>query len=299
MASPRSSHSDYPASVDDAGPPTLAGLSYEPATHYDRITEAWTLLLGEELHYGVFAAPDESLSGATGRLTQLMADAGQVQRGVRVLDVGCGTGAPACYLASTRKAHVLGITTSEVGVQAASARAATEGVTDLASFEQRDGMDNGLAAASFDRVWVLESSHLMRDRERLMSECARVLRPGGRLVLCDIVLRRPMPFAEVRRLREPLALLRDVFGDARMEPLAEYRRLAGEFGLAVDDESDLTDATRPTFARWRQNAELNGDKVDALIGETERQRFLESCDVLERFWDDGTLGYGLIAAVKR
>jgi len=274
-------------------------LTYQPATHYDRVTDAWTLLLGDELHYGVFHAPDEQLALATARLTELMVEAGQIQPGLRVLDVGCGTGAPACHLAATIGARVVGITTSEVGVRAASSRAQAESLTELVSFEERDGTDNGFEDGSFDRVWVLESSHLMRERERLVHECARVLRPGGRLVLCDIVLRRPMPFAEVRRLREPLALLREVFGDARMEPLVEYARLARERGLDVDQETDLTEATRPTFARWRENAERHRAEVDDLIGQTDRQRFAQACDVLERFWDDGTLGYGLIAAAKR
>jgi 27-O-demethylrifamycin SV methyltransferase len=273
-------------------------LSYEAARHYDRVTEAWNFLLGDELHYGVFEAPDEPLAVATHRLTELMADVGQIASGVHVLDVGCGTGGPACHLARTRGVEVVGITTSEVGVKAATARAETDGVADRTSFEQRDGMDNGLPDGRFDRAWVLESSHLMRDRGRLIGECARVLRPEGRIVLCDIILRRPMPFAEVRRLRQPLALLRVVFGDARMEPLQEYRRLAEAAGLRVDHESDLTEETKPTFARWRENAERHRGKVAALMSEQDRLRFIESCDVLEHFWDDGTLGYGLISAVR-
>ena len=88
-----------------------------------------------------------------------------------------------------------------------------------------------------------------------------MLRPGGRLALCDIVLQRPMPFDEVRRLREPLALLRDVFGDARMEPLAEYAELAAAPGSRSTTEIDLTAATRPTFDRWRENAERHRDEV--------------------------------------
>jgi 27-O-demethylrifamycin SV methyltransferase len=273
-------------------------LSYEPSTHYDRVTAAWTLILGEELHYGVFAEPDEGLPTATARLTRLMSDSGQIEPGNHVLDVGCGTGAPACSLAAESGARVTGITTSAAGIAAARARASEAGLQDSASFEERDGMDNGFPDAAFDRVWVLESSHLMRHRDRLMAECARVLKPGGRLVLCDIVLRRPMNFAEVRRLREPLALLRDVYGDARMEPLSEYRRLARDGGLTVDVELDLTSDTRPTFARWRENAERHRDEATSLLGEEDLARFVQSCDVLQAFWDDGTLGYGLLAAAK-
>lgn len=270
----------------------------EPAAHYDRVTDAWSLLLGAELHYGVFEAGDEELPAATARLTALMARAARTAPDLEVLDVGCGTGAPACELAREHGVRVTGITTSAAGVAAARERAAAASLADRVTFDLRDGMDNGFADASFDRVWVLESSHLMRERDRLIAECARVLRPGGRLALCDIVLMRAMDFQEVKRLRKPLALLREVFGDARMEPLGEYRRLAQEAGLVVEQADDLTSATRPTFARWRDNAVRHRDAVVAAIGEADRERFVESCDVLEGFWDDGTLGYGLLAAVK-
>jgi 27-O-demethylrifamycin SV methyltransferase len=272
--------------------------TYEPASHYDRVTAAWGLLLGDELHYGVFEDPADPLPVGTARLTELMIEALRIEPGHEMLDVGCGTGAPACHVAGAFGVHVTGITTSPEGIAAARARAAGAGLAERTAFEQRDGMDNGFPDASFDRVWALESSHLMRDRDRFVTESARVLRPGGRIAVCDIVRRRPLPFAEVRRLREPLALLRDVFGDARMEPLAEYRRLAEEAGLSVEVERDLTAATRPTFARWRANAERHRDEVVALLGEEDLGRFVASCDVLEGFWDDGTLGYGLLAAVK-
>ena len=163
---------------------------------------------------------------------------------------------------------------------------------------RRHQRDRAVADA-FDRVWVLESSHLMRHRDRLVAECARVLRPGGRFVLCDIMLRRPMPHKEVRRLRGPLSLLRAVFGDARMEPLARYTELAATSGLVVDEQLDLTNATRPTFECWRQNAVRHRDELVMSLGEEDWHRFIEACGVMERSWDDGTLGYALLAASKR
>ena len=138
----------------------------------------------------------------------------------------------------------------------------------------------------------------MRERDRLMAECARVLRPGGRMALCDIMLRRPMPFEEVRRLRVPLGaaarrLRRRPHGTARATTQSLRRRQRVWTSTA---ELDLTAATRPTFARWRENAERHRDEVVAPLGEDDWQRFVDSCDVLEGFWDDGTLGYGLVAA---
>lgn len=270
---------------------------YEPAAHYDRVTDAWRLLLGDELHYGVFSSPDDPLPVATAALTTRMIEAAELRPGLDVLDVGCGSGTPACRLAADFSVRVLGITTSAVGVAAATARAAGLGL-DGVRFEVRDGTANGLPDESFDRVWALESSHLMREREQLIAECARVLRPGGRLVLCDITRQRDIPFAELRERRQDFVTLRTAFGDARMEPLDHYTAIAAEHGLVVDRADDLTAATLPTFAAWRANAETHRAAAEAALGADGLDAFVRGCDILEAFWRDGTLGYGLFAAAK-
>jgi cyclopropane fatty-acyl-phospholipid synthase-like methyltransferase len=252
--------------------------SYEPAQHYDRVTDAWTLILGDELHYGVFERADEDLAVATGRLTDLMIESARLDGPVDLLDVGSGTGATACRLAAEFGVRALGITTSQVGVTAAARRARATGVDQLATFEERDGTDNGLGSASFDVVWALESSHLMRRRDRLIAECARVLRAGGRFVMCDIVLMRPMDFRSVKALRVPLALLRSVFGDARMEPLERYEELCGDEGLVVDDRADLTAAVQPTFAAWHGRvAQHETTLVQLLRSSSSRRTSWNSC----------------------
>jgi 27-O-demethylrifamycin SV methyltransferase len=273
----------------------MTQFTYDPASHYDRVTPAWGWLLGDELHYGVFDQGDEPLEVATHALTELLCRTADIEAGDVVLDVGCGTGAPACHLARLG-AIVTGITTSPAGVTSAQARAAAEGLTDRATFMVGDGEANGLPESSFDVAWVLESSHLMRDREALMAECGRVLRPAGRLVLCDIMLRREMPLKEVMQRRPQLEVLRWAFGDARMESLETYADRASKSGLEVETELDLTAATRPTFARWRANAERHRDEVLGLLGEEGLAQFIAATELLEGFWDDGTLGYGLLAA---
>jgi 27-O-demethylrifamycin SV methyltransferase len=275
----------------------LSDLTYDPASHYDRVTDAWRWLMGDELHYGLFDDVGDDLATATRRLTDRMVDAAGIEPDDLVLDIGCGTGAPACHLASLG-ARVTGISTSAAGVATATARAADLGLSDRTTFEERDGMDTQLPGASFDVVWVLESSHLMRDRSMLIAECARLLRPGGRLALCDLVLRRTMPLDEVKRLRPSFDLLRWAFGDARMEPLTTYGERMTVHGLEVQQTADLTPPTRPTFAAWRDNATRYAAEVTALIGAEGLAQFIAATEVLEGFWDDGTLGYGLLRAVK-
>jgi 27-O-demethylrifamycin SV methyltransferase len=262
------------------------------------VHRAWELIMGAQFHYGFFEPADAPLEQATEALTRCMLDRAAVATGGRVLDVGCGTGRQACDLAATFDASVLGITTSSSGVAAATALAAERGLGS-AVFEQRDGTANGLADDSFDIVWVLESSHLMRDKDALLRECVRVLAPEGRLVLCDIIRKRDIPFLEVRDRREDFALLRRAFGDAHMEPLDDYTTTLAGLGLTITDATDISLPTLPTFAAWRANVDLHEEAVRQLVGDTGVHDFVESTHVLEAFWKDDTLGYGILAASKR
>ncbi|HEX4434811.1 MAG TPA: methyltransferase domain-containing protein [Acidimicrobiales bacterium] len=271
--------------------------TYAPAAHYDRVHRSWELIMGEEFHYGFFATAETPLEQATEALTQAMLDRAGLRAGERVLDVGCGTGRQACDLVAGLGVTALGITTSASGVAAAAELAAGRHLAG-AVFEQRDGTDNGLDDASFDVVWVLESSHLMRDKPALLRECVRVLAPGGRVVLCDIIRKRDIPFLEVRERREDFGLLRRAFGDAHMEPLDDYTTCLAGLGMTITDASDISLPTLPTFAAWRANVETHEESVRQLIGDAGVHDFVESTHVLEGFWKDETLGYGILAAVK-
>lgn len=276
--------------------PTSPGS--EPAQHYDTVVGAWGELLQEDLHYGYFHHGNELLVEATDELTNQMLQLAALQPGLDVLDVGCGTGKAACRIAGEYSARVTGITPSVECIKRARTLAEKTGRQALATFNEGDGTAMSFDAQTFDRVWVMESSHLMRDKPALLSECARVLRPGGRVVLCDIILKRKLALTEVIQYRDEFLLLRDVFGRAIMEPLTFYRDQLESNGLRVTAESDISKPTFPTFDRWRQNAIANRENVCSMIGELAWQQFLMSCSVLERFWQEDILGYGIISARK-
>ena len=159
--------------------PTQGAPPDDPAAHYDLVTRAWRYLLGNDLHYGLFESADQPLETATANLTRLMADRAKIADGHRVLDVGCGIGTPAIFLLKSFRCRVTGLSTSEEGLSIARRRAAAEGLGDRAAFVLADGMNNGLPAESFERVWIMESSHLMPRKAALLAESSRVLRPGG------------------------------------------------------------------------------------------------------------------------
>jgi 27-O-demethylrifamycin SV methyltransferase len=269
----------------------------DPASHYDVVTDAWQYLLGNDLHYGYFENPHLPLEEATAALTQLLAKRAALEPGMSVLDVGCGTGNPALFLAREYQTSVLGISTSQVGIERAIARAARANMSHQVRFELRDGTATALDDGSFDRVWVMESSHLMPRKDLLLKECLRVLRPGGRLVLCDIVLLRPVPFSELLTLQSNVRTLDNVFGRAIMAELRQYVRWAEEAGFQTITPTDISRETMPTFKRWRANAELNASRVEELLGLEGLAQFRGACDILTKFWMDW-LGYGLLVASK-
>jgi 27-O-demethylrifamycin SV methyltransferase len=270
----------------------------DPELHYDRVMPAWRLLMGRDLHYGYFEAPQEDLDAATRKLTLRVANDARLGPGLDVLDVGCGDGQTSCFLAEHFGCRVTGISTGEKGVDKARRLARARGLSHCAAFEVRDGMQNGFADGSFDRVWVMQSSHFMLDKRRLLAECVRVLRPGGRIALADIMLRSSLPTIEVVRHRDEFVLLNRVFGRAKMETLQAYQALAEESGLRVDVLEDISAETFPTLERWRRNALARRDDVIRLLDETLWREFLAACDALERLWKQGWFGYGILAGVK-
>lgn len=265
---------------------------------YDRVTQAWQLLLGEDLHFGYFESPNTDLANATIALTRRLADLARLRRGTRVLDVGCGIGGPALFIAQDTGCDVTGISTSQVGVETASARTDCLRLSQRARFLVRDGMANGFPAECFDCVWIMESSHLMEKKELLLSESARVLRTGGLLVLCDIMVRTKIPFQYLVRNLSEFENLNAVFGKQHVESLDTYHRLTEASGLTVLETEDISVAALPTLEAWRSNAELHREKVRDLVGDEYLERFVRACEFLQHLWAEQKLGYGMLLAGK-
>jgi len=272
--------------------------SSNPVLVYDRVTKGWELLLGDDLHFGYFENRQIPLSVATARLTRQMADWAQLRSETRVLDIGCGIGGPACFLAREVGCPVTGISTSNVGVEIAASRAEAQGLTDRVQFFERDAMANGFSAESFDCAWIMESSHLMERKDLLVAESARVLRPDGVLVLCDVVLRRTIPFQYLVRNLSEFENLNAVFGKQNVELLDTYMQLAENSRLTMLRNEDMSDAVFPTLEHWRHNAESHRGELKKLIGQEYLAQFLRACTFLERLWKEGLLGYGMMLARK-
>lgn len=116
-----------------------------------------------------------------------------VPAGAAVLDLGCGAGLDALLVAGTG-ASVLGVDFSEEMLSRARDAAEEMGVR-TARFELGDAEAIPAPTGSVDVALVNGLFNLNQAREKIFSELARVIRPGGDLFAAELVLKGPRPAA--------------------------------------------------------------------------------------------------------
>lgn len=121
---------------------------------------------------------------------------------LRVLDIGSGLGGTARFIATTRGARVTGVDLTETYVAVAKELSALVGLSERTEFLCASALDLPLADASVDVATMFHVGMNIPDKDRLMTEVARVLAPGGTFALFDIMAMSddppdyPMPWAE-------------------------------------------------------------------------------------------------------
>jgi arsenite methyltransferase len=119
---------------------------------------------------------------------------GRLEPGNRVVDVGCGAG-----IDSLIAARMVGPAGQVVGVDMTPAmldkaqRAAAEAGLDNVEFRQGYGEDLPIADGWADVLISNGVLNLMPDKAAALQEMARVLKPGGRLQIGDILVDKPVP----------------------------------------------------------------------------------------------------------
>jgi len=158
-------------------------------------------------------------------LRLLLEAAGDVT-GRRVLDVGCGDGAHLRVLAG-RGAAAVGVDRSSEAL--AQARETLR--PPPPRLVRGDAGRLPFDAGAFDLVWAVTVLCFVADPEQVLREMARVVRPGGRVVLGELGARSA--WAAARRVKGWLGSPR--WRAARFWTDRELRRLAADAGLRVDD----------------------------------------------------------------
>jgi ubiquinone/menaquinone biosynthesis C-methylase UbiE len=165
--------------------------------------------------------------------------------GERILDVACGRGQSSHYLATTAAgAEVVGMDLLPENI--AVARSLFGEIPGL-SFQAGDAGSLRFPPGSFDRVLCLEAAFHFPDRRRFLAEAARVLRPGGRLVVVDFMWRARERAAVLAD--ERTRLVQEVWGWSDFSALEEYLEAAAAAGLRHVTTHDWTSRVTAPLTR--------------------------------------------------
>jgi SAM-dependent methyltransferase len=131
-----------------------------------------------------------------------MADALPIKAGQRLVDIGCGLGGPARYLARRFGCKVDGLDITAAFVEAGNKLTALVGMQDAVTIEHGDGQKLPFADMTFDGGYALHVTMNVPDRGAFFDEAFRVLKPGAFFALTEHGLgergdpHHPMPWSE-------------------------------------------------------------------------------------------------------
>jgi O-methyltransferase StaMB len=216
--------------------------------YFDLITDEGRLFYGDSFHLGYFLQGGESLGEALDAHTDLVAGLARVQTAGSVLDVGCGLAAPALRIACRYGCRVTGVNISREQVRQGRELIASRGLSDRVGIRRGDARELEFGDRSFDAIICLEAAGDIcvseADKDQLVGELFRVLRPGGHVGFSDLALRTCPTAAEDRALR---ALLYH----SGAELVTDWPALFARHGFRVVKSLDILKETLPTWEHAR------------------------------------------------
>lgn len=204
-----------------------------------------------------------------------------------VVDLGCGVGGSLRHLAARLPIHGVGVTLSPVQARLAAERIRAAGLADRIRCIVGDYADLRLDLPSADLAYAIESFVHGPDPAAFFTQCARVVRPEGLLIVCDDVLRP----AGGRRARRAVDRFRRGWRINALPDRDGLRALAAAAGfehVATRDLTPFLELNRPRDRALGLLAALAGWlPVESRMGHLTGGAALRTC--LRRGW----IGYDL------
>ncbi len=160
---------------------------------------AWGIDRNKAIHYGYYEPGVRGRHAARENTNRVLARELALKPGDLVVDAGCGIGGTSVWLAEHSAARFLGVNIQPMHLAIAERLVAKRQLTGRVRLAQADYCALPLADGEADAVFSLEGVAHAPDKRRFIAEAARVLKPGGRLVIFDYFGRAEPPARRDRR----------------------------------------------------------------------------------------------------
>jgi len=181
--------------------------------------------------------------------------------GVRLLDLGAGSGWPALYMGKTRGCDVALVDLPFEGLRIAAARAERDGIADRVRVALADAAALPFPDRSFDAVTHSDLLCCLEQKRSVLAACRRAIRRDGRMLFTVISV---APGLTGERYREAAAN-----GPEFIETDTDYPTLLARTGWTVMAREDITDAYAASCRRQIEADEVHEEGLLALIGASE------------------------------
>jgi len=263
--------------------------------HYDRLSFLYRLFWGEHLHHGYWDA-DLSSAQAQVRLMERLAERARIPQGACVLDIGCGLGGSAFWLADQFDCKVTGMTISPVQARMANKKAKDRGLSDRVQFQVKDANEWQPQPESVDMVWIMESSEHFRNKKEFFERCASVLKPGGVLALCAWLRRDGPPMSDDEQ--KLVATIGEAMLSASLDSLSDYQEWMREADFTMVAAEDITRYVERTWEQCTRMAERLPIKYLLRFTSASTRRFVQSFRLMKQAYAEGAMAFGLFVAKK-
>lgn len=181
----------------------------------------------------------------------------QLSAGQELLDIGCGLGGPARFVAEHYACRVTGVDLTADYIETGQALCRWTGLDDRVSLKQGSALELPYADGSFDHAYMIHVGMNIEDKLALCSEVHRLLRPAGRFGVYDVMrtgdgdLCFPLPWSSTRET-------------SFVDSLETYKEALRSAGFSIVAESNRRTEALAFFDRQRAKTAVS--KNPPLLG---------------------------------